>query len=93
MASFAASSPAGKKPRFAMFGARGSADEREQPQIALPRWRSMVVLFLLLGAFAGLLGRATWLQVKERDALRSESQARISREVERSEERRVGKEC
>ncbi len=61
---------------------RGKAEENNEAQISLPRWRSRVVLLALLGCFAGLLGRAFWLQVKERDALRGESQARVSREVE-----------
>jgi cell division protein FtsI (penicillin-binding protein 3) len=50
--------------------------------LVLPQWRSRVVMFALLGAFAGLLGRAMWLQVKERDVLRGESQARVSRHIE-----------
>ncbi len=82
MAAFTAASPSAKKPLFSPFAARAEHDERELPPISLPRWRSMVILFSLLGAFVGLFGRATWLQVKERDALRHESQARISREVE-----------
>lgn len=47
-----------------------------------PRWRSRVVIGVLLLAFAGLFGRATWLQVKEREMLHSQSQARVSRYVE-----------
>jgi cell division protein FtsI (penicillin-binding protein 3) len=79
-------SPRASKPSGGFFGGSGmratKPDEREQQPIVLPRWRSMVVVFTLLAAFAALLGRAMWLQIKDRDSLRSESQARISREIE-----------
>jgi cell division protein FtsI (penicillin-binding protein 3) len=50
--------------------------------LSLPRWRRRTVLLMLLCGFLGLLGRATWLQVIDRDSLREESDARISREIE-----------
>ncbi len=54
----------------------------EVAPLQLPRWRSRIVVFALLGAFVGLLGRATWLQVMQGDSLRGESQARVSRHIE-----------
>jgi cell division protein FtsI (penicillin-binding protein 3) len=51
-------------------------------EVKLPKWRSRVVLFLLFAAFAGLTGRALWLQGISTDFLQKQGESRYTRTLE-----------
>lgn len=59
------------------------AEKRDIPQApGLPRGRSWLVLILLLASFAGLTGRAMWLQGKNSDFLQAKGEARYARSMD-----------
>ena len=59
------------------------AEKRDIPQApGLPRGRSWLVLILLLASFAGLTGRAMWLQGKNSDFLQAKGEARYARAMD-----------
>ncbi len=55
--------------------------------LRLPRWRARLVLLLLLAGFAGLAGRAAYLQAVKTDFLQQKGEARFLRVVEVSAHR------
>ncbi|GIX27612.1 MAG: peptidoglycan synthetase [Burkholderiales bacterium] len=55
--------------------------------LRLPRWRARLVLMLFLAAFAGLAGRAAYLQAVKTDFLQQKGEARFLRVVEVSAHR------
>jgi cell division protein FtsI (penicillin-binding protein 3) len=50
--------------------------------VRLPSWRSRVVLFMLFAAFAGLAGRALWLQAVKTRFLQAKGKSRYERVLE-----------
>ncbi|MDD5247625.1 MAG: penicillin-binding protein 2 [Rhodocyclaceae bacterium] len=48
----------------------------------LPAWRTRLVLFALLAAFAALVGRSLYLQVFQNDFLRQKGESRYERTIE-----------
>ncbi|MDB5798004.1 MAG: penicillin-binding protein 2 [Paucimonas sp.] len=50
--------------------------------VALPTWRSRVVLFVLFAAFAALVCRALWLQGLSREFLQKQGESRYARTLE-----------
>ncbi|MET3132431.1 cell division protein FtsI (penicillin-binding protein 3) [Oxalobacteraceae bacterium GrIS 1.11] len=74
--------------RGAASGSRVAASKgvpfSKNPMLAasLPAWRSRVVLFVLFAAFAGLAGRALWLQGVSNEFLQKQGEIRYARTLE-----------